>query len=55
MLNVLVVGEATVDESLLVEERGSKAGGGELLPGLVFFIVKPFKEEPHPKHPEDGA
>jgi len=55
MLDVLVVGESTVDEALLVEEGGSKAGGDELLPGLVFFIVKPFKEEPHPKHPEDGA
>jgi hypothetical protein len=27
MLDVLVVGEATVDDSLLVEEGGSKAGG----------------------------
>lgn len=54
-LDVLVVRDDTLDDLLLVEEGRSKAGGDELLPGLVFFIVKPFKKEPHPKHSENGS
>ena len=53
--DVLVVGEGTVDDSLLVEEGRSKAGGDELLPGLVFLFIKTFKDELRPKHSQDGA
>lgn len=37
--DVRVVGEDTVDDTLLVEEGGSKARGDELLPGFVFLFI----------------
>lgn len=37
--DVLVVGEDTVDDTLLVEEGGSEARGDELLPGFVFLFI----------------
>jgi len=37
--DVLVVGEDTVDDTLLVEEGGSEARGDELLPGFVFLFM----------------
>ena len=53
--DVLVVGEDTVDDSLLVGEGGSKARGDELLPGLLFLFIQPCKGQLSPKESQNGA